>query len=107
MNMSNFHWIAWLRSTKGQIVLILLTIATVYLITEHTAHVLQVLPYGLVILCPLLMLFIHGGPGDRSGHDQHHETSSHAESHNLRNPQKFHIEAKQVTKEVICPTRLT
>jgi hypothetical protein len=46
----------------------LLLIAAVYLITEHTAHVLDVLPYGLLLLCPLLHLFMHSGHGDHAGH---------------------------------------
>ncbi len=58
----------WLRSTSGQIFLIFLVIAAFYLITEHTAHVFGALPYILLLLCPLLHLFMHGGHGDHDGH---------------------------------------
>lgn len=38
-----------------------LAVAGFFLITEHRAHVLGVLPFVLVALCPLLHLFGHGG----------------------------------------------
>lgn len=58
----------WLRSTTGQIFLMFLLIAAFYLITEHTAHVFGLLPFALLLLCPLLMMFMHGGHGDHAGH---------------------------------------
>lgn len=36
-------------------------IAAVYLMTEHIADVVSVLPYVLLLLCPLLHLVVHGG----------------------------------------------
>jgi hypothetical protein len=45
-----------------------LAIAACLLLTEHTAHTLRYLPFGLLLLCPLLHLFMHGG---HSGHGQH------------------------------------
>jgi hypothetical protein len=41
-----------------------LAIAGFYLITEHTAHVFGVLPYLLILACPLMHLFMHHGHGD-------------------------------------------
>lgn len=38
-------------------------IAGFFLLTEHQAHVLGVLPFALVALCPLMHLFGHGGHG--------------------------------------------
>ncbi len=40
-----------------------LAIAAFFLITEHRAHLLGVLPFLLLALCPLLHLFGHGGHG--------------------------------------------
>ncbi|KAB2836663.1 MAG: DUF2933 domain-containing protein [Candidatus Brocadia sp.] len=51
----------------------LLAIAAVYLIAEHTSHILQVLPYALLLLCPLLHLFMHGGQGNHTGHDRNNQ----------------------------------
>jgi hypothetical protein len=59
---------SWLRSRSGLVLLAFLAIAGFFLVTEHTAHVLGVLPYLLLLACPLLH-FLHGGHG--SGHDPH------------------------------------
>ena len=64
MNNRPFQWRVWLRSKMGLVTLAFLAIAAFYLITEHTAHVLGVLPLAIFLLCPLLMLFMHGGHGD-------------------------------------------
>lgn len=46
-------------------------IAAFFLFTEHRAHVLGALPFLLLLACPLMHLFHHGGHGKRlSGHDQ-------------------------------------
>jgi len=38
--------------------------------TEHELHILNALPYLLLLLCPLLHLFMHGGGGhNHHGHD--------------------------------------
>lgn len=47
-----------------------LVIAGFFLVTEHTAHVFGALPYLLLLACPLLHLFMHGGHGGHGGpHD--------------------------------------
>lgn len=41
-------------------------IAAYYLLTEHRAHLaglLSWLPFGLLLLCPLMHVFMHGGHG--------------------------------------------
>ncbi len=38
-----------------------LAIAAFFLLTEHRAHALGVLPFLLLALCPLLHFFGHGG----------------------------------------------
>ena len=46
-------------------------IAAYFLITEHKAHLsdlLYYLPYLLLLACPLLHLFMHHGHGDRDEH---------------------------------------
>ena len=47
---------------------------TIYLLFEHTAHVLQYLPFGIVLLCPLMHLFMHRGHGGNHGHSGSHRT---------------------------------
>ena len=36
-------------------------IALFYLLTEHQAHLFGWLPYLLILACPLMHLFMHGG----------------------------------------------
>lgn len=40
----------------------------IYLVTWHTAHFIGVLPFALLLLCPLMHLFMHGKHGGHSGH---------------------------------------
>jgi hypothetical protein len=48
-------------------------IAALFLIYEHTIHVLGILPYLLLLACPLMHVFMHhghhhhGGGHDRAG----------------------------------------
>jgi hypothetical protein len=56
----------WLRSRSRLVLLAFLAVAGFFLITEHTAHVLGVLPWLLLLACPLIHLF-HGGHGHRHG----------------------------------------
>jgi hypothetical protein len=60
----------WIRTPSGLILLGFLAIAAFFLITEHWAHVLGVVPYALLLLCPVLHLFLHRSHG--SGHGEHH-----------------------------------
>ncbi len=56
------------RSRTGWVFLAFLAIAGFFLFTEHRAHALGLLPFALLLLCPLLHLFGHR----HGGHD--HET---------------------------------
>lgn len=44
-------------------------IALFYLISEHRAHLFGVLPYLLLLACPLMHFFMHGRHGGHGGHD--------------------------------------
>lgn len=59
------------RSGMGaawKIVLVLfLAIAAYFLVTEHNAHVVSVLPWLLLFAVPFLHLFMHGGHDRHSG----------------------------------------
>ncbi|MEZ4666519.1 MAG: DUF2933 domain-containing protein [Anaerolineae bacterium] len=59
----------WARSRTGIVTIALLAIAGFFLIAEHYAHLYEILPYALLFLCPLLMLFMHGGHGSRDQGD--------------------------------------
>ena len=49
-------------------------VAAFFLWTEHRAHILGVLPYLVVLLCPLIHLFMHRGHRGSGGHGGHHES---------------------------------
>jgi hypothetical protein len=59
---------SWIRSRSAVVLFAFLAIAAFFVVTEHTAHALGVLPYLLLLACPLLHLF-HGGHG--RGHGDH------------------------------------
>lgn len=58
----------WFRSRSGLVLLAFLAIAGFFVVTEHSAHALGVLPYLLLLACPLLHL-LHGRHG--GGHRGH------------------------------------
>jgi hypothetical protein len=60
----------FLTPRTGLVLLGFLAIAGVLLFTEHQAHVLGVLIYLPLLLCPLMHFFMHGGHGSRGAHDQ-------------------------------------
>lgn len=70
-NEQNFNLDTWLRSRTGLALLAFLAIAIFFLATEHTAHLFGVLPYLLLLLCPLLHLFMHRGHGEHGSHADH------------------------------------
>ena len=63
---------AWLRSRTGLVLLAFLGIAAFFIVTEHRAHLFGVLPFLLLLLCPLLHWLMHGGHG---GHADNHKHS--------------------------------
>lgn len=46
-----------------------LAIAAFFLLSEHRAHLLGVLPFLLLLACPLMHLFMHRGHGKGHRHD--------------------------------------
>lgn len=48
-----------------------LIFAGLLLATEHRAHLLGILPYLILLACPLMHLFMHHG----HGHDEHRTAS--------------------------------
>lgn len=53
----------FLSSRAGFVLIAFLAIGAFFLWVEHKAHVLDALPYVLLLACPLLHLFMHGGHG--------------------------------------------
>lgn len=72
------------RSPSGLALAGFLSIAAFFLLTEHRAHVLGVLPYALLLLCPAMHLLHHRGHGhggqsngrDEPSHEEHSRRAS-------------------------------
>jgi uncharacterized membrane protein YhaH (DUF805 family) len=56
-----------LRGRSRVALLIFLAVAAFFLLTEHRAHLFGILPYLLLLACPLMHLFMHRGHGNHHG----------------------------------------
>ena len=66
------------RSRAGLVTAGFLLIGLFFLLTEHRAHLLGILPFLLILACPLMHLFMHHGHGRH--HDQPRKPQSGADS---------------------------
>ena len=58
--------------SKAKWVLIgFLVVGAFFLVSEHQAHLLGVLPFLILLACPLMHLFMHGGHGSHGNHRDH------------------------------------
>ena len=55
----------FLKSRSAVAMLVFAAVAVFLLFSEHRAHFLGVLPYLLLLSCPLMHLFMHHGHGHR------------------------------------------
>jgi hypothetical protein len=78
MSEKNELLVPWLRSRTNIALLVFLGIGGYFLFTEHWAHVIQALPYLLLVGCIVMHLFMHGGHGhgDDGGHQDDQLDSS-------------------------------
>ena len=54
---------------KGLAALGLIAAASYFLLVEHREHVFQFLPFLILLLCPLMHIFMHGGHGEHHRHE--------------------------------------
>ena len=59
----------WVRSWIGIASCVALAILALLILRDHAAHVLSAVPYLLLLACPLMHIFMHGG------HGHHHHRS--------------------------------
>ena len=59
MKSKKSFWSTW----PGICAIALIAALAFFLVTEHTAHLFGVLPYGFLLLCPLMHFFMHRGHG--------------------------------------------
>jgi hypothetical protein len=63
-----------MKSRTNIALIVFLAIGAFFLIAEHKAHLsgyLYYLPYLLLLACPLLHMFMHGGHGGHGGNGKH------------------------------------
>lgn len=80
-NFRNINIKKWLESPVNLVSAVSLAIIAFFLLTEHTAHVIGLLPYALLLLCPFLHLFMHSGHGNH-GANTIEEKSKHSHEGN-------------------------
>ena len=66
-------------STNGLAAIGMIAAVLYFLLAEHRAQFRMALPYLILLLCPLLHVFMHGGHG-HGGHGQ----SGHGDAHEHR-----------------------
>jgi hypothetical protein len=62
---------------KGLAALGLIGGASYFLLVEHREHLFQFLPFLILLLCPLMHIFMHGGHGGHGEHGSHDEHGQH------------------------------
>jgi len=83
--MRNYTWIALLGFIVG---------AALFLWNEHQAHILGVLPWALLLLCPALHLFMHRGHGRHGVHRGHGDHGGGGVSSGSHDMDKGQVEEK-------------
>ncbi len=66
------------RSRNSLVLVGFLIVAGFFLMTEHRAHLFGVLPFLLLLACPLLHSFMHGRHGAHGGGDRSRQDDPHA-----------------------------
>jgi hypothetical protein len=69
---------SWWRTPAGLMFLALLVAAMAFWATGHRAHIMVVVPYLVLMACPLMHLFHHRKHQGRYGHDagdERHESA--------------------------------
>lgn len=74
------------RGRSGWVLPAFLVIAAFFLFTEHRAHLFGILPYLLLLACPLMHLFMHHGHRGH-GHPGHQAPKPPADRQPRGNPE--------------------
>lgn len=72
----------WL-SSRGLAAISLIGFVSYFLLMEHSEHLFEFLPYLILLLCPLMHLFMHGGHGHKHGAADHSEPHSVQENNEV------------------------
>ena len=69
------------RTPNGIAAIVLLAGVLYLLLAEHRAHFIVALPYLILLLCPLLHVFMHGGHGHGGNGTNANELERHRSDH--------------------------
>ena len=61
--------LAFLLSWRGVVLILALAGVSYYLLTQHLEHLAVALPYLILLACPLMHIFGHGGHGHHHADD--------------------------------------
>lgn len=75
-------------SLHGLATLLMIGAALYFLFVEHRAHVIQYLPYLILLLCPLMHLFMHKGHNAHGHEDHQHQSTEEAYRRGLEEGRK-------------------
>ena len=77
-------------SPKGLVAIMAIGFLGYFLFIEHREHVFEFLPYLIILLCPLMHIFMHGGHGHggNNNHESHHESDNEAYRRGLEDGRK-------------------
>lgn len=67
---------SWLLSRTGIATIVAVSVLGFLIYQGHGAHLLGYLPFALILLCPLMHIFMHGGHGGHGGHQHGEEDTS-------------------------------
>ncbi len=67
---------SWLLSRTGIATIVAVSVLGFLIYQGHGAHLLGYLPFALILLCPLMHIFMHGGHGGHGGHQHSEEDTS-------------------------------
>lgn len=68
------------KSKAAMVMMVFAAIGGFFLITEHWAHLYGILPFLLVLACPLMHIFMHHGHGGHHRHQERAADSAQAQS---------------------------
>ncbi|MDO9253750.1 MAG: DUF2933 domain-containing protein [Hydrogenophaga sp.] len=74
------------RTRYGVGLLVLGAVAAFFLLAEHRAHLFGVLPFLLILACPLMHLFMHRRHGAHGHHGSPEQPRTRAEEPAQANP---------------------
>jgi hypothetical protein len=61
----------FLKSSSGLLTLTLLVVGVLFVVATYGDILLHWLPYGLILLCPLIHLLLHRGHSGHKNHSDH------------------------------------